>query len=199
MMLSRLKSVTFIELMIAVVLLAVIILAINNIDIFSRRHLISADQRAKVQNDVSRCLEHITKSAGSSIGNETAYGSNTSVYVSPDSTNTTTLSFFTDTNGNGLMNPDAGDYWVRYSLNTTGYDFSYCSQCANAPCAVCSGTEEVLAHGITALSAVKNFSEGNYMNVTLTGCWDPTQACNTSNNPGMTMSTTLSLPSLSTN
>ena len=198
-MLSRLKSVTFIELMIAIVLLAVIILAINNIDIFSRRHLISADQRAKVQNDVSRCLEHITKSAGTSIGNETAHGSNTTVYVSPDSTNTTTLSFFTDTNGNGRMDPGAGDYWVRYNLNTTGYDFSYCSQCANASCAVCSGTEEVLAQGITALSAVKDFSEGNYMNVTLTGCWDPRQACNTSNNPGITMSTTLILPSLSTN
>ncbi|MDD2927349.1 MAG: hypothetical protein PHE30_00660 [Candidatus Omnitrophica bacterium] len=199
MMFSRLKSVTFIELMIAVILLAVIILGINNIDIFSRRHLVSADQRAKVQNDVSRSLEHITKSAGNSIGNETVYGSNTTIYISPDSTNTTTLSFFTDTNGNGLRNPDAGDYWIRYSLNTTSHDLSYCNQCADADCAVCSGTEEVLAQGITAFSVTKDFSQGNYMNVTITGCWDPALTCNTSSNPGMAMSTTLTLPSLSTN
>ncbi len=196
---SFLKAVTFIELMISVVLLSVIILAINNIEVFSRHHLVSSDQRAKVQNEVSRCLEHITKTASSSIGNEASYGANTTVYVSPNSTYTTNLSFFTDTNGNGLRNPGAGDYWVRYNLNTTNYNLSYCSQCANAACASCSGTEEVLAQGITTLSANKNFSQGNFINITVTGCWNPAKACNTSDNPSITMSTTLALPSLSTN
>ncbi|MDD2680093.1 MAG: hypothetical protein PHO03_04795 [Candidatus Omnitrophica bacterium] len=194
---SRLKSVTFIELLIAIILLAVVILAINDIDIFSRHHIISSDQRAKVQNDVSRCLEHITKNASNATGNETSYGANTTVYISPDSTNTTTLSFFTDTNGNGLRDTGGEDYWISYNLSNN--TLIYCNQCPNAACAVCSGSEDVLAKDITAFSAAKDFTKGNYMNVSITGCWDPSKTCGTSTNPSVNMSTTLTLPSLSTN
>jgi Tfp pilus assembly protein PilV len=197
---SWLKSVTFIELLIAIILLAVVILAINNIDVFSRYHIVSSDQRVKVQNDIARCLEHITKNAVNTIGNEETYGTNTTVYVNPDSNNTTTLSFFTDTNKNGTRDSGegAGDYWVRYNYNTTDHSFSYCSQCPDAACAACSGSEEILAKDITEFSVHKNLTEGNHINVTIAACWDPTKACDISN-PGFNMTTAITLPSVSTN
>jgi len=195
---SGLKSVTLIELLIAIMLLAVVILAINNIDIFSRYQSTSSEQRTKVQNDIARCLEHITKNAANTIGNEEIYGTNTTVYISPDSANTAILSFFTDTNGNGTRDAGGGDYWVSYNYNTTGHTFSYCNQCPNAACAACSGSEEILARDITGFSASKDFTKGNHINITIAACWDPAKACDISN-PGFNMTTAVILPSVSTN
>ncbi len=194
----RLKSVTFIELLIAIMLLSVIILAINGMDIFSRNQIVSSNQRTRIQNNVSRCLEHIAKNASNTVGNEATYGADTAVYIRPDFNNTTTLAFFTDIKGNGARDV-SNDYWVGYNLNTTSHNFNYCNNCANATCVSCSGTVEVLAQDITAFSAAKNFTNGNYVNITMTGCWDPTRTCGAFDNPSVNLTTSIALPSLSTN
>ena len=63
------RAVTLLELLIAIVLLSIVVLAIGNIQIFSRYHVITADRRAKLQNEASFALEHITKNIGKAIGN----------------------------------------------------------------------------------------------------------------------------------
>jgi len=188
------KSITLIELLIAMVLLAVIILAINNVNVFSRYHFISTDRRAKIQNDASRCLEHITKYASQAIGNEAVFGGTSAVYAG-----TNVLSFFMDVNANGLRDTAGEDYWVGYRLNNSTYQFGYCSHCSDYSCSTCSSAVEYLANDITVFSATNN---GNYVNADITACWNPAgtiAACNTPDNPSVTMNTSIHLPSVATN
>lgn len=194
------RSLTLIELLIAVSLLAVMVLGIANIDIFSRFQLVTADRRVKLQNDLSLCLEHMVKNLSNAIGNEALLGANSSVFIWPNSTNTAVLSVFTDTNGNGTMEAGAGDYWMGYIFNSGNKQLNYCSRCADYSCSSCSVAQELLAKDITAFSASKDFSQGNYINVVLTACWDPTGAigpCGSPSNPSATMATAITLPSVS--
>ena len=194
------KSVTFIELLIAIVLLSVIVLAVNNVNIFSRYHLVSTDRRVKVQNDASRCLEHITKYVSGAIGNAAV-----SVVIIDSSSLSNTLSAFTDYNGNGSMDISSAlsprDRWVRYSMS--GNAFNYYADCGDAAAPACGSVTEVIANDITAFNAVKNISNGNnYADISITACWDPaatTAACGTPDNPSVTMNTSINLPSVSTN
>ena len=195
------KSVTLIELLIAISLLAVMILGINSIDVFSRFHFFSTDRRAKLQNDVSYCLEHMTKYFFYAIGNESLPGmANSVVFISPNSSNTSILSVFVDANGSGVK--DAGDTWSGYLFNSNAHKLTYYAQCADSACSIAAGSPLVLSSKITAFSAVKDFTKGPYVNVSLTACWDPTQTtatCGTSDNPSVTMATSLALPSVSNN
>ena len=192
------KSITLVELLIAISLLAIMILGINSVDIFSRYHFLSTDRRAKIQNSVSLCLEHMNKNLASAIGNETLYGANSAVYVHPNSTNTDVLSVLADSNGNGSRDVGTSndDYWIGYNFTSSTKRFSYCGQCTTYTCAACSITQETLANNITAFSASDN---GSYINVSLTACWDPAAtvaSCGSSDNPSVTMSTSIALPSV---
>ena len=184
------KSVTLIELLIAIALLAVIILGINNINIFSRYHLISSDRRAKLQNDVSRCLEHITKNASSAIGNFAINGSNAVVNTSGG------LYVYIDANGNGTRESGSGDRWIGYSLS--GNNLNYYADCGAGGGPSCGASPEVVASDITAFTPSLNISS-SYIDVTLTACYNPASACGTPDNPSVTMATSITLPSVATN
>jgi Tfp pilus assembly protein PilV len=185
------KSITLIELLIAIVLLAMVILGVNNVNVFSRYHLISTDRRTKIQNDASRCLEHMTKNASQAIGNEAVFGGTTAIYAT-----TNVFSFFADANGDGLRGTAGEDYWAGYRLNTSTHQLGYCSHCSDYSCSSCSF--EYLANNITAFSAA---NQGNYVNANITTCWNPASpaTCNTPDNPSITMDTSIHLPSVSTN
>ena len=203
MFFSSRKSVTLVELIVAIVLLSVMILGINSINVFSHFQLANADRRVKVQNDVSRCLEHISKYLSKTIGNEASLGADSAIYTNPGST---ILAGLIDTNGNGVSEATAGlDKWASHTFDSNAHTLTYCNQCSGATgpsCSgVCAGTSEVLANDITAFSAAKNFSQGNYVVISLTGCWQPGSsiACGNPENPSATMSSSVPLPSVSTN
>lgn len=185
------KGVTIIELIIAIILLAVIILGINNIDIFSRYHFITTDRRAKVQNDASRCLEHITKSATLSIGNEAAFSGGSVVALDTDS-----LSFFVDADFDGLREADTHDHWINYKRS--GHTLTFCGDCgASASCGTCLARPEVLSGNITSFSpAVEKLESENYVDISITACYIPDGTCDGSDNknPAITMSTSIALP-----
>jgi Tfp pilus assembly protein PilV len=185
------RSLTLIELLIAIILLAVIILGVNSIDIFSRYHFISTDRRAKLQNDVSLCLEHITKSVSQAIGNEAVTAG------SVVSVNGNKLSVFIDANGNGMV--DTGDYWIGYKFNSGQHTLTYCSQCNNSACGSCVVSEDTLAKDITVFSPTTNNLSNGYIDVSITACFDPTGTRGSSDNPSVTMSTSLGLPSVASN
>jgi len=63
------KSVTLVELIIAIVLLSVMVIGFSSIETFSRYHVLSADRRVKLQNNVSYALDHMTKHIAQAIGN----------------------------------------------------------------------------------------------------------------------------------
>ena len=201
LILSR-KSITLIELLIALSLLAVMVLSINSIGVFSRYHSVSADRRAKIQNELSLSLEHLTKHLSTATGNETLYGDDSAVYISPNSTSTTVLSVFTDANFDGLVD-STNDYWIGYNFNSSTHQLSYCGQCASASCGSCSVTTEYLSEHITAFSAEKKLSAGeNYIEVALSACYDPAQthaSCGSADNPDISMSTSVGLPAVAIN
>lgn len=58
------------ELLIAIVLLSIIVLGLNNINIFSKLHVISSDRRAQLQNELSNALEHMGKRVIQGVGNQ---------------------------------------------------------------------------------------------------------------------------------
>ncbi|MBN2830857.1 MAG: prepilin-type N-terminal cleavage/methylation domain-containing protein [Candidatus Omnitrophica bacterium] len=194
MVFCRNKSVTLIELIIAIVLVAVIILGISSINIFSNYHIISSDRRAKVQNEVSLCLEHITKEASRAIGNEAVFIGNTVV----DIVTNTSLAVFIDADLDGKRDT-AKDYWIKYTFANN--ILSYCGNCGNSfVCGSCSISTEVLSKKITAFNPKKDFADGNHIEVSITGCHNPggTPACGTPDNPEITMHTAVDLPSVST-
>jgi len=60
---------TLIELLISIVLLSLIVLGFASINVFSRYHVITSDRRAKLQNEVSYCMEHMTRNISMAFGN----------------------------------------------------------------------------------------------------------------------------------
>lgn len=64
----RARSITLIELLIAIVLLSIIVLGLGNIDLFSRSHLLSSDRRAKIDNELSLALAHMGKNVVQGVG-----------------------------------------------------------------------------------------------------------------------------------
>ncbi|PIP18707.1 MAG: hypothetical protein COX41_06770 [Candidatus Omnitrophica bacterium CG23_combo_of_CG06-09_8_20_14_all_41_10] len=193
----RKKSVTLIELIIAIILVSVIILGINSIDIFSRYHLISSDRRAKLQNDLSYCLDHITKEASKAIGNEAIFTSGSVVLINPN----TTLDIFTDANGNGMRDIAGSapkDKWIRYWFDSANYQLKYYADCTDATTPSCAGTPEILTKKITAfIPSVDFVTNGNYIDVSITGRWNPASALSP-DNPEITMQASVNLPSVST-
>ena len=66
---KKIRGLTLIELMIAIVLLGMFVLGFYSIDLFSRYHVISSDKRAKLQNEISYALEHMSKYVQQANGN----------------------------------------------------------------------------------------------------------------------------------
>jgi prepilin-type N-terminal cleavage/methylation domain-containing protein len=62
------RGVTLLELIVAIILFGIILLAIGNVEIFSRYHVVSADQRAKLQNEISLSLDQMSKKLLNAIG-----------------------------------------------------------------------------------------------------------------------------------
>lgn len=62
------RSITLVELLVAVVLVGLLVLGISSIDVFSRFHLITSDRRMQLQNQASLCIERIAKDVVRGIG-----------------------------------------------------------------------------------------------------------------------------------
>lgn len=183
------------ELLIALVLMGLVVLGINSITLFSRYQLISSERRVKLQNDISFCLDHITKRGLNTIGNESIFGNNSAVLIVPN----VSLALYIDSPSSSIGIRDANDYWVKYTFNSSTHQLSYCDNCrASSACPTCSVGTEVLSNKITAFSCTKNFTQGNFVEVKITSRWDPAASVSV-DNPEVTMHATIYLPSLSTN
>jgi len=220
------NGLTLLELVIGIFLMAIIVLGIANIDIFSSFHVTNVSRKSKLQNEVSIVAQHMTKEIGRAIGNEmtdgvdqvvevTTIGGNAAVKVYVDSGPID----ITDGNyqpGNGNR-ADATDRWIAYRFTDgTGpvagrYQIRYCPQCTNLPCTTCSvpWSDNIIARNIVAFSIIKpnapNQLNNNFITVPITGCWDPANADLVTNpngtpeNPCVTMNSQIRMPSVSTN
>ncbi|MCM8797489.1 MAG: prepilin-type N-terminal cleavage/methylation domain-containing protein [Candidatus Omnitrophica bacterium] len=192
------SGISLIEMLVTLVLLSILVLGVSSIDVFSHYHLFTADRRAKLQNEVSYLLEHMAKNLLLAIGNP-ALGESVVDTSSPVSGYSSALHVYVDANASGSRDTD--DYWVAYGFNNSVGAVRYCGNCSGNPCTTCNIEWENISTRISSCSWNYDTS-ANYINVTVVSCWDLTQAkypCNTSNNPQITMNSTIKLPSVATN
>ncbi len=197
------KAVTLAELIIAVVLLSVVVLTVSSIDRFSRFHLRTSQRRAELQNLVSYALEHMSKNLIHAIGNEKITGANSVVIagVTPAG-DVAWLYFVRDKNDNGRYDLIDDCYALYYYSDNNIWWLSDISTSAwenldiNARFAAASFNKPV--------DATSRLNQ-NYIDVSLTACWDPNSINlavhpdGTPDNPCVTMSQRMKMPSVSTN
>jgi len=184
----------------------------SSIELFSRHHVLTADRRAKLQNEVSFALEHISKNISRAIGNERINGANSVVGVAPN----VSIIAYIDANQDGSRQDPANniDYYIAYRYDDNGpnaHQLRYCPRCANANCNFnqCTpGGGEVISSQITAFIPFKpvvnpgidDTLSDNFVQIGVTACWDVlnTADCGSPDNPAVSMRTRISMPSVST-
>lgn len=205
--LVRDKSVTLLELLIALVLMSLIVLGFSSIDLFSRYHVITSDRRVKIQNEASLGLEHMTKQISRAIGNEIADGANQVVDTTAIAGDPA-IRVYVDANGNGKKDSSPSDYWIAYRFTgatgnpNTQYQIWYYSNYVNP-----GSPYETIARNITLFTPIKPINSSNQLNnnfitIQLTACWNPATAVlpnGAADNPCVSMNTNIKMPSVSAN
>ena len=219
-MISAKNGITLVELLIALILLSVIVLAVNSINISSHSHVISSDRRAKLQNEASIALAHMNKEISRAIGNELIFGADSVVSTGNILTNNAIRVYIDSDAGGGLgdgIRDTLTDRWIAYrfsgatGVTATEYQLWYCPQCTDATCVTCNPawatTENIIAKNIAAFTPTKPVNansqlNNNFVRVQIVACWNPQTASlpnGTVNNPCVGMDTSMKMPSVSVN
>jgi len=225
-MIARFKGTTLIELLVSLVFLSIIALGLGNIDIFSLFHVVTSSRRAKVQNDVSLALGHMSKEISKAIGNEKVDGLNQVLDTSAIAGDPA-ITVYVDSgtqNPNGTYQPGNGqrgtvtDRWIAYRYRRTGAaseinQLWYCPQCTNSPCISCnpawSQQDNLLVKNITDFTITKptdilGYLNNNYITIKLQACFDSRNTnipdpCDTPTNPSANMTVRIKMPAVSVN
>lgn len=185
----QIRSVTLIELLIAISLLGILVLAFTSIDLFSRYHVITADFRTQLQNKASTLLEHMSKYISQGIGNVS----------NPAAIKHTTQEWIKvrlDRNSNGQPDDNDTDDWIAYRYIPDQYQIVYHATYPFIGWPVSGG--EVISDKVSGFTC--NVRD-NYVNVTIRVCYDPDGtpiACGTNDNPEIEMQTNIKMPAVST-
>ncbi|MDD5730536.1 MAG: hypothetical protein PHN57_05360 [Candidatus Omnitrophica bacterium] len=197
--LRKKNALTLIELLVSLCIIGFLIIAMANIDIFSRHHVMSSDKKTKVQNSLAYSLEHMTKEVSRTIGNEFISGAD-SVANTGTIAGAPALRVFVDFNNNGVS--DAGDGWIAYRLQ--GNLLQFCSFCPTAACNTCLSWTTISNRIVSFVPSkpATLFLSKDSLDVSITACYDPAQTifpCGTSDNPREVMQSTLRMPLVSVN
>lgn len=182
------SGITLMELLIAIVLLSVVVLAVSSIDLFSRYHVITSDRRARLQNELSYTLEHMTKEISKAVGNRQVQNpiNITTIQGYPG------IAIYTDSDRNGQA-----DLWIAYIFYnvTPYYEIRYCSNCSDGWCSTCNILPlTTIARRIQTFTPADN-NLTNYIDVNITGRWQPALDVSV-DNPEITMRTRIKMPSV---
>lgn len=163
---------TLLELLIAIILLSIVVLGVSSIDFFSRAHLISSDRRVKLQNELSYCLEYMTKGIMLGTGSQGSATTTQPIKWYPsDEAPRTGFSVRVDPR-NAEENPtpqDTGDdLWFNYYLDGNSLKFS-CAKVNESSSPSCPAGETLTGHiiaGVTSGVMPANPGSGFYINLT---------------------------------
>lgn len=180
------RAVTLLELLIAITIMSLIVLGFSSIDLFSRYHVITSDRRATIQNEASYVLEHMTKEISKAIGDV----NNKPLSIE---NNNQRIRVYIDANQDGQRN----DYEIAYAYDSADFQIRYYSPYPGSPTVLTNKRIKscIFTHN---WNGVKE----NFVKVEISSCWDPDaspQPCGTPDNPDVTMSSQIKMPSVSTN
>lgn len=197
---KKICGVTLIELIIAIALMGMLILGFYSIDLFSRYHVVSSDKRAKLQNEISYAIEHMSKYVQQANGNLSrnaiqSLPAGFRVYI--DLRNPQTPSLLTD------------DGWIDYTLSSntlTATCFANGGTCPFTPVTE-NLTDRIIAGVASSTVMPESPVNGFYVNITdqgmavdigLVGRHNPAVALS-QDNPQVSMKTRLINSCSSTN
>lgn len=110
---KKIRGLTLLELMIAIVLMGMLVLGFYSIDLFSRYHVISSDKRAKLQNEISYALEYMSKQVQQSMGDV----NKPPIKRYPNAGTQTGFQVLRDLNSPQTPGNLGDDTWVTFSLS----------------------------------------------------------------------------------
>jgi len=167
------KSITLMELILAIVLLGIIILAATSIDIASVSFFKSSDFKTRVLNEASLIMEHIQKNALQSHGWLRNQG------VSPDTGGSYDyLRIRMDVkklvDGNMQYTPANfdDDKWVRYYYDRDNSKLMYCNDWDESS-GNCDGDEEILSEKIISCVFKRDSDRDPTVDVNITAQYNP--------------------------
>jgi len=200
------SATTLIELILYVILVSVIVLALSNIDIFSRHNVISSDRRAKLQNEVSFVLDHVAKNINRAIGNLLLDGYDnptikTDVVDNKSISGQKALKISVDVDNNGKKD---SPHQLRVAYILTPFPsrelLYYPQYNEDSP----QGGEVLSRRVVDFNTAIVKDASGEAINVErvrITACWEPATAVlpnGTPDNPCVKMQARINMPSVST-
>lgn len=208
--LNNKRGLSVFELLISLSIFSIMIIGFSSIDTFSHYHVISADRRAKLQNEVSYLLEHMAKNMtgtynpyiipyvarGGAIGDINQAPVSLSIIGGDNA-----MIIWIDANSNGKR--DASDKQIAYRYSSSNYQIWYYSDYTDS-----SASYEVIANKIrpnfssgTSQPTYRTYSSSNnYVEVQIGACWDPDStpsSCGSRDNPALSMKNRIQLPSSS--
>jgi prepilin-type N-terminal cleavage/methylation domain-containing protein len=170
------RAVTLIELIIAMVLMAVLMLAAVTFDVTSRRLLQSSERKTAVLNDLTFAAEAIQKSSYNGNGTASDYG----IYPNPGVAAGT---------GNRICFRSGAVTWDAYYL--TGTNLIYCDN-YNVAGSSCGSAPETLSSRVTGFAVI---NPGNVfpfaLTVSLTGRYNTAIGMDNATNPQVIINTTV--------
>ncbi len=206
MKLTLKKSVTLLELLIAIVLLSIVTIGLSSIDLFSRGHVLNSQRRTTLQNEASLALEHMTKQITRAIGN-TQIDPAVIRYNNNDRGIMVRIDDHPLPSGNGRI--DSDDSWVAYRQEPPAItEIRYYTNAGNGQNP--RGSFEVIAtnvvvrdsSGFPGLRFIGNFNanqlQDNFIEVLITCRWLPDQPASV-DNPEVQLHARIKMPSVSTN
>ncbi|MBU4252771.1 MAG: hypothetical protein KJ931_05725 [Candidatus Omnitrophica bacterium] len=181
------KSLTLIELMVSIMMAGMLIVGFYGFETFSNVQMIDSDRRAKVQNNLAYCVEHMSKYVQQANG-DINYPP---IKLYPDLVTPTGFQVRYDCKSIQTPSDLTDDVWVYYTLSGNNLNVG----CKNNLGADCAGScskfpagEELLSNKIVAnfnnsiMPAnptdgfyVRVDAQGSLVNIGLVGRYDPTK------------------------
>jgi len=185
------KTITLIELLIAISLLLLIVLGAGTFHVASERFLRSSETKVSLVNELTYILEHMNKYISLATGDVNNPG-----ITLPDSIH---LRIRVDLNSSPTPEDYTDDIWIEYRLNSSNRSIEFCSD-YNMNTNSCRTSYETLSSRLINLSGCV-FSVSEYNRATLSGLilrFNPVASIDPSYNPQLGISpATLSFTSIS--
>lgn len=186
------KTVTLMELIIAIALMGVVIVGVTVFDFSSRQFLQSAERKTKVLNEAALIIDRIVKDALSAVGTR----DNPAIAVAANGIN-----MYPDTNGDGIHDTNDDTRWIRYRyINTATHPHTI--ERLRRPTVGADEIEYISTRAINlATSPVTGATpaDTNTVQLILILRFDPTSAVNAINNPQVRIQTSVEVPGWSLN
>jgi hypothetical protein len=183
------------ELLIALVLLSMVVLGISNIEVFCRYVFTGTDRKARIINDASYIVEHMSKMIGSAVGD----GNNTPVTFGTWSGKCTlAVRAYRDFDCGACSNRidgvlDDSDHEFIYCFSNSNHSLFYYPDEDATPQ---PAPPELMSRNVLSFNVSL---QGNAVQVNFTECWNASGACGSVDNPSVTLQTRIFMPSVSTN